>query len=175
MSFAPFVCRRLVKCFETLPNINLGPMDWMDASQLWFPEIVLLGRNTSFSSFYVLKVSEIIWNTRKHHFGYNALEWMLHNLVPRNIAFGPETPVFLLLPAEGLWNALKHFQTSFWVHWTRMDASELWYPEIVHSGPKYEFCTFYVSKVSEMLRNTRRHHFGSNELEWMLRIFGTPK
>jgi hypothetical protein len=147
----------------------------MDASQLWFPEIVLLGRNTSFASFYVLKVSEIIWNTRKHHFGYNALEWMLHNLVPRNIAFGPETPVFLLLPAEGLWNAPKHFQTSFWVHWTRMDASELWYPEIVHSGPKYEFCTFYVSKVSEMLRNTRKHHFGSNELEWMLRNFGTPK
>jgi hypothetical protein len=49
----------------------------------------------------VLKVSEIIRDTHKHH---------------------------------------------FWVQWTRMDASQLWYPEIVHSGPKYEFCTFYVSK-----------------------------
>jgi hypothetical protein len=56
-----------------------------------------------------------------------------------------------------------------------MDASQLWYPEIVHSGPKYEFCTFYDSKVSEMLRNTRKHHFGSNGLEWMLHNFGTPK
>jgi hypothetical protein len=79
-------------------------------------------------------------------------------LVPRNIAFGPETRVFLLLLVEGLRNAAKHFQTSFWVQWIRMEASQLWYPEIVHSGPKYEFCTFYVSKVSEMLRNTHKHH-----------------
>jgi hypothetical protein len=56
-----------------------------------------------------------------------------------------------------------------------MDASQLWYPEIVHSRPKDEFCIFYVSKVSEMLRNTPKHHFGSNGLEWMLHNFGTPK
>jgi hypothetical protein len=96
-------------------------------------------------------------------------------LVPRNIAFGPETRVFLLLATEGLRNAPKHFQTSFWVQWTRMDASQLWFPEIVHSGPKYEFCTFYTSNVSEMLQNTRKHHFGSNGLEWKLHNFGTPK
>jgi hypothetical protein len=36
-------------------------------------------------------------------------------LAPRNIAFGPETRVFHLLPAEGLRNAPKHFHTSFWV------------------------------------------------------------
>jgi glycopeptide antibiotics resistance protein len=51
-----------------------------------------------------------------------------------------------------------------WVQWTRMDASQLWFTEIVHSAPKYEFCTFYVSKVSEMLRNTPKHHFRSNGL-----------
>jgi hypothetical protein len=45
-----------------------------------------------------------------------------------------------------------------------MDASQLWYPEIVHSDPKDEFCTFYVSKVREMLRNTPKHHFESNGL-----------
>jgi hypothetical protein len=56
-----------------------------------------------------------------------------------------------------------------------MDASQLWYPERVHSGPKYEFCTFNMSNVSEMLRNTRKHYFGSNGLEWMLHNFGTPK
>jgi hypothetical protein len=32
-----------------------------------------------------------------------------------------------------------------------MDASQLRYPEIVHSGPKHKFASFYVSKVSEML------------------------
>jgi hypothetical protein len=32
-----------------------------------------------------------------------------------------------------------------------MDASQLWHPKIVHSGLKYEFCTFYMSKDSEML------------------------
>jgi hypothetical protein len=46
-----------------------------------------------------------------------------------------------------------------------MDASELWYTEIVHSGPEHEFFIFYVSKVREMLRNTPEHHFGSNGLE----------
>jgi hypothetical protein len=47
--------------------------------------------------------------------------------------------------------------------------------KIVHSGPKYEFCIFYVPKVSEMLWNTPKHHFQSNGLEWMLHNFGTPK
>jgi hypothetical protein len=100
---------------------------------------------------------------------------MLHNFGTRNSAFGPETRVLHPLRAEGLRNALKHSQTSFWVQWTRMDSSQLWYPEIVHSGPKYELCFFYVPKVSEMLRNTRKHHFGSNGLEWTLHNFGTPK
>jgi hypothetical protein len=131
-------------------------------------------------------------NSSKHHFGYNGLEWMLHNfgtpkycfwarntsfssftyrgfakcsetlpniilgpmdsngcfitLVRRNIAFGPETRVFHLLPAEGLRNAPKHFLTSFWVQWTRMDASQLWYPEIVHLGQKHKFCIFLRAK-----------------------------
>jgi hypothetical protein len=56
-----------------------------------------------------------------------------------------------------------------------MDASQLWYPEIVHSSPKYEFCIFHVPKVSEMLRNTRKHHFGSDGLEWMLHKFWYPE
>jgi hypothetical protein len=56
-----------------------------------------------------------------------------------------------------------------------MDATQLWYPEIVHSGPKYEYFIFYLQRVCEMLRNTSKHHFGSNGLEWMLHKFGTPK
>jgi hypothetical protein len=56
-----------------------------------------------------------------------------------------------------------------------MYDSELWHTEIVHLGPKDEFFIFYVPKVSEMLRNTTKHHFGSNGLKWILRNFGTPK
>jgi hypothetical protein len=56
-----------------------------------------------------------------------------------------------------------------------MDASQLWYPEIVHSSPLHEFFIFDVPRVSEMLRNTPKLHFGSNGLEWMLHNFGTPE
>jgi hypothetical protein len=56
-----------------------------------------------------------------------------------------------------------------------MDASQLWYPEILLSGLKHEFFFFYLPRVCEMLRNTSKHHFGSNGLEWMLHNFGTPK
>jgi hypothetical protein len=43
-----------------------------------------------------------------------------------------------------------------------MDSSQLRYPETVHSGPKHKFCIFYLSKVSEILRDTAKHDFGSN-------------
>jgi hypothetical protein len=56
-----------------------------------------------------------------------------------------------------------------------MDALQPWYPEIVHSGPKHEFFIFDVPRDSDMLRNTPKHHFGSNGLEWMLHNFGTPE
>jgi hypothetical protein len=32
-----------------------------------------------------------------------------------------------------------------------------------------------VPKVSEMLRNTPKHHFGSNVVEWMPLMFGASK
>jgi hypothetical protein len=34
---------------------------------------------------------------------------------------------------------------------------------------------FYVAKVSEMLRNTPKHHLGSNVVEWMFRNSATLK
>jgi hypothetical protein len=124
-SFASFTYRRLAKCSETLPKIILNGCF-----------ATLVPRNSAFTFehkfciIYVSKVSEMLWNTTKHHFGSNGLEWMLH-----------------------------YFGT----------------PEIVHSKPKDEFLIFYVSKVSKMLRNTPKHHFGTNGLEWMLHNFGTPK
>jgi hypothetical protein len=56
-----------------------------------------------------------------------------------------------------------------------MDASQLWYSEIVHSTTNTIFASFYVPKVSEMLWNTNKHDLGSNGVEWIFRKFGTPK
>jgi hypothetical protein len=49
----------------------------MDTSQGWYPEVVHSGANTSFASFYMSKVREMIWNTLKRHFGSNGVEWFL--------------------------------------------------------------------------------------------------
>jgi glycopeptide antibiotics resistance protein len=56
-----------------------------------------------------------------------------------------------------------------------MDALQIRHLEIVHSGSKHKFCIFYMPKVSEMLWNTPKHHFGSKWVEWMHYNFGTPK
>jgi hypothetical protein len=69
-------------------------------------------------------------------------------LVSRNSAFRPKT--------------------SFWVQWTRMDASQLWFLEIVHSGPKHWFCIFLCA---EGLQNTPKH---SGTSDCRLHNFGTP-
>jgi hypothetical protein len=56
-----------------------------------------------------------------------------------------------------------------------MDASQLWYRKIVHSGANTSFASFNTPKVGEMLWNNLKHHFGSNGVEWFLRKFDTPK
>jgi hypothetical protein len=42
-------------------------------------------------------------------------------------------------------------QTSFWVECSRMEASQLCCPEIVHSGPKHVLYILLCPKVSEMV------------------------
>jgi hypothetical protein len=93
---------------------------------------------------------------------------------PEIVHSGTKHKFFIFLRVEGQQNAPKHSQTSFWFQWSRMKASQLWYPEIVHSGANTSFASFYMSKVSEMLWNTPKHHFGSNGVVWFLRKFGTP-
>jgi hypothetical protein len=53
-------------------------VEWM---QLNFgaPKKCIQAQNTSFASFYVLKVSEMLRNTPKHHSGSNVVESKLHN------------------------------------------------------------------------------------------------
>jgi hypothetical protein len=43
------------------------------------PKKCIQARNTSLASVYMPKVSEMLRNTPKHHFGYNGVEWMLRN------------------------------------------------------------------------------------------------
>jgi hypothetical protein len=81
----------------------------------------------------------------------------------------------IFLSTEGLRNDSNHSKTAFWVQCGRIDASKLQYPEIVHSGPKHKFCIFLDAEVIEMLWNTPKYHFGSNEVEWKIRNFDTPK
>jgi hypothetical protein len=56
-----------------------------------------------------------------------------------------------------------------------MDASQLWYPEIVYSGPKHKFSSFYVLKVNEVLCNTPIYHFGSDGVKMGLHNFRATK
>jgi hypothetical protein len=115
----------------------------------------------------------MLWNTPKHHFGSNGVEWRLHNfgtpkqcIQSRNTSF---ESFYLSKVSEILRNTTKHHFGS------NGDVSQLWYPEIVHWGSDASFASCYLSKVSEMLWNTPKHQLESNGVEWMLHNFGTPK
>jgi hypothetical protein len=56
-----------------------------------------------------------------------------------------------------------------------MDATYVRCPGKVHSARNTTIASSYVPKVSEMLRNTPKHHFGSNVVEWMPLKFAAPK
>jgi hypothetical protein len=153
---------KFAKCSGTLPYIILGPMDLNGCFISLVPRNSAFGLEHKFCIFYVSKVSEMPWNTPKHEFRSNGLEWMLHNFGTPKYCLRARNTSFLLLPAKGLRNAQKNFQTSFWVQWTRMDASQLWYPEILHLRPKHEFFIFYLPS----LRNAPEHFHTSFWVQW---------
>jgi hypothetical protein len=144
------------------------------SSQLRYRKLVHSGPKHKFCIFYILKVSEMIRNTPKHNFGSNGVEWCFTTLVPRHSAFRPETS-FHLFTCKRLAKCSIILPNIICVQWSSMDASQLWYPEIVHSGPKHKFSSFYMSMDSEVLRNTPKYYFGSDGVEWMLPNFGAPK
>jgi hypothetical protein len=47
--------------------------------------------------FYVQKVSEMLRNTPKHHFGSNVVEWMVRNCYPEIVHSGPKREFFIFL------------------------------------------------------------------------------
>jgi hypothetical protein len=116
----------------------------MDASQLRYLEIVHSCRNPTIASFYVPKVSEMLRNTPKHHFGSNAVEWMLLDFGAPKKCIQSRNTSFASFYVPKVSNALKPSQTSFLVKCSRMVASQLQYLEIVHSGPKHNYCIFYA-------------------------------
>jgi hypothetical protein len=147
----------------------------MNVSQLWHHEIVHSGSNTSFAACTCWRSAKCIETLLNIILGPMEYNGCFTTLVSGNSAFRPKQKFCILLHAEGLRSTPKHCQTSFWFQWSRMDASQLWYPEIVHSGPNTSFASFYLSKVSEILRNTPKDHFGSNWVELVLHNFGNKK
>jgi hypothetical protein len=147
----------------------------MDASQLWYPKHCIQSRNTSFASFYLSKVSEMLWNIPKHYFGSNGVEWVVHDLGTSKHCIKARTQVLHVLRAEDhemLWNTLKRHFGSNGVEWMLHNFGT---PKQCIKARNTRFDYFYLSKFSEMLRNTLKHHFGSNGVEWMLHNFGTSK
>jgi hypothetical protein len=155
--FCIFYVLKVSEMLWNTPKHHFGSngVEWM-LNNSGTPKWRIQDRNTSLASFYVPKVGEMLWNTPKHHFGSNGVECMLYNLVPWSSVFRPETQVLHLLRAEGSRNALKHSQTSFWVQWSRMDALQLRYLEIVHQVWNTSFASstcWRLAKCSETLPN----------------------
>ena len=48
---------------------------------------------------------------------------------------------------------------------------EFEYPKYCVHARNTSFASFYVSKVRKMLRNTPKHHFVSNGVEWLLSLW----
>jgi hypothetical protein len=143
----------------------------MDASQLRYPESVHSVPKHNFVSFYLSKVSEILRNATKHHFGSNGEVWQLW--YPEIVHWGSDASFasyYLSKVSEILWNTPKHQFGSNGVDWMLHNFGT---PKRCIQARNTSFASFFQSKVSEMLQNTPKHHFGSNEVEWMLHNFGT--
>jgi hypothetical protein len=82
---------------------------------------------------------------------------------PESVPSVPKHKFCIFLPVEGLWNTPKHYQISFG---SNGDVSRLWYPEIVYWGSDASFASCYLSKVSEMIRNTPKHSQTSFWVQW---------
>jgi hypothetical protein len=147
----------------------------MDASQLWYPEILLTGPKHEFFFFYMPRLCEMLRNTSKHHFGSNGLEWMLHNFGSPKYCIRARNTSFSSFTCQGF---AKCSETLPYTILGPMDLNgciTTLVPRNSAFGLEHKFCIFYVSKVSEMPWNTPKHHFGSNGLERIPHNFGTPK
>jgi hypothetical protein len=128
-------------------------VEWM-LHNFGTPKHCIQSWNTTFASFYVSKVSEMLRNTPKHHFGSNGVVSQLW--YPEIVHSGSDAS----FASFTCWRLAKWSETLTninCVQWSRIDASQLQYPETVHSVPKHKFFIFYLLKVREMIRNTHKH------------------
>ena len=131
--------------------------------EVQYPRYCITHQSTSFACFFMWKVCVMLWNTSKHHFGSNRLDWRVRgkmfsgSWVPWDSAFRTETQVlhdFIEWKAFVLiWNTSKHQQV-------RLDAFlakcflEVQYPKILHYAPKHMFCMIFCV---ESLCNALKH------------------
>jgi hypothetical protein len=80
-------------------------------------------------------------NTPKHQFSSNGVEGILHNFGCEIVHLGSNITCATFM-CQMLAKCSETLQISFWFQWSRMDASQLRYTEIVHSGPKLKFRMF---------------------------------
>ena len=83
-SFASFDMPKVCEMLRNTLKHHLGSngVEWLISFRNHFrkfgtPKYCILVRNTSFASFDVLKVCEMLRNTLKHHLGSNGVEWLI--------------------------------------------------------------------------------------------------
>jgi hypothetical protein len=116
-----FTYQRLAKCSKILPNIILVLIEQNGCFATLVPRNSAFRRETSFAYFYMPKVSEMLWNTPKHHFGSNGVEWMLRNFGARIVHGGANTSFasfYMPNVSEMFWNTPKYHFGSNGVEWT---------------------------------------------------------
>jgi hypothetical protein len=118
------------------------------------PKQCIQSRNTTFASFYLSNVSEMLRSTPKLHFGSNGVEWILHNFETPKLCIQSRKTSFascyLLKVNEMVRNTPKHHFGS------NGDVLQHWFPKIVHSGSDAMFTSFTcrrLVKCSETLPN----------------------
>ena len=80
---------------------------------------------------------------------------------------------------EGLGNATKHSDTSFWIELVRLDVfvaklfPEVRYPEIVHSAPKHKFWnSFHAEGPRNALKHCQKSFFSNRLMDaFMAKLF----
>jgi hypothetical protein len=153
-----FIFLRSTKCSKTLQIIIWVQWSRMVALvtkpylQLWYPPNSAFRAETQVLHLFTF---QSIMKCSKHSQSLFSVQWSRMDAsvtkpysqlrYPNIVQSGPKHEFRIFVHSEGIRNAEKHSQSSFWVHWSRIDAlvtkpySQLRYPQIVHLGQKHMF------------------------------------
>jgi hypothetical protein len=111
------------------------------------PKQCIQSQNTSFASFYLSKVSDMLWNTTKCHYGSNREEQMLHNFsIPKQCIQSWNTifaSFYQSKVSEILRNTPKHHFGS------NGHVSHICDPEVVHSCSDASCASFTCRRLTK--------------------------